>query len=166
MTDFPITPSQGATMRNRKGFTLIELLIVVVIIGILAAIALPKFGATRERAYISAMSSDLRNLQTSMEMCHMATTGGPTGNLTKLAYTYTGCTLAFMEFTPSEGVSINAQAPAPSTDPVATDVDGATGQGWTAYATHGGTNQRCAVYVGATPEAPATAPGVVVCAAP
>jgi type IV pilus assembly protein PilA len=57
-------------LRNRKGFTLIELLIVVVIIGILAAIALPKFGQTRERAYISAMQSDLRNLQTAQEMLY------------------------------------------------------------------------------------------------
>jgi prepilin-type N-terminal cleavage/methylation domain-containing protein len=62
-------------LRNRKGFTLIELLIVVVIIGILAAIALPKFGQTRERAYISAMQSDLRNLQTAQEMLY--NTGSP-----------------------------------------------------------------------------------------
>ena len=51
----------------RKGFTLIELLIVVVIIGILAAIAIPKFANTKSKAYIAAMKSDLRNLVTAEE---------------------------------------------------------------------------------------------------
>ena len=51
----------------RKGFTLIELLIVVVIIGILAAIAIPKFANTKSKAYITAMKSDLRNLVTAEE---------------------------------------------------------------------------------------------------
>src|SRR3954464_13178763 len=54
-------------IRNRKGFTLIELLIVVVIIGILAAIAIPKFANTKEKAYYTAMKSDLRNLMTAEE---------------------------------------------------------------------------------------------------
>src|SRR5438270_13059765 len=51
-------------VRNKKGFTLIELLIVVVIIGILAAIAIPKFAKTKEKAYLASMKSDLRNLAT------------------------------------------------------------------------------------------------------
>jgi len=52
---------------SRKAFTLIELLIVVVIIGILAAIAIPKFANTKSKAYITAMKSDLRNLVTAEE---------------------------------------------------------------------------------------------------
>ncbi len=52
---------------NRKGFTLIELLIVVVIIGILAAIAIPKFANTKQKAYIASMKTDLRNLVTAEE---------------------------------------------------------------------------------------------------
>jgi prepilin-type N-terminal cleavage/methylation domain-containing protein len=51
----------------KKGFTLIELLIVVVIIGILAAIAIPKFANTKAKAYVASMKSDLRNLITAQE---------------------------------------------------------------------------------------------------
>jgi len=62
-------------LRSRKGFTLIELLIVVVIIGILAAIAIPKFANTKNKAYIAAMKSDLRNLAT-YEESYAADSGG------------------------------------------------------------------------------------------
>src|SRR5678810_1027885 len=82
--DDPTT--QGAFMlRNRKGFTLIELLIVVVIIGILAAIAIPKFANTKQKAYITAMKSDLRNLVTSGE-AYFSDSSSYTATIANLKY--------------------------------------------------------------------------------
>jgi type IV pilus assembly protein PilA len=78
----------------RKGFTLIELLIVVVIIGILAAIAIPKFANTKSKAYIAAMKSDLRNLVTAEESYFSDSAK------------YASDTLAGMKFKPSTGVSM------------------------------------------------------------
>ena len=84
-------------MRNTKGFTLIELLIVVVIIGILAAIAIPQFASTKEKAFDAAAKSDLRNLMTAEEAYFSDFQG------------YTGVTVA-------SGGTANLDGLAPATD--------------------------------------------------
>ena len=72
-------------LRTRKGFTLIELLIVVVIIGILAAIAIPKFANTKSKAYVTAAISDLRNLVTAEE-AFFSDSSKYTATVTQLKY--------------------------------------------------------------------------------
>src|SRR4051812_37318154 len=72
-------------LKMRKGFTLIELLIVVVIIGILAAIAIPKFANTKSKAYVTAMKSDLRNLVTAEE-AFFSDSSKYTGTVTDLKF--------------------------------------------------------------------------------
>lgn len=54
-------------LNKKEGFTLIELMIVIAIIGILAAIAIPQFSAYRTRSYNSSAQSDVRNLATAQE---------------------------------------------------------------------------------------------------
>jgi prepilin-type N-terminal cleavage/methylation domain-containing protein len=125
-------------MNGRKGFTLIELLIVVVIIGILAAIAIPKFGATKDKAYIAAMKSDLRNLVTAEESYFADNT------------TYS-TSLATTVFSPSAGVTVTIGA--------------ASGTGWNATANHQAlATTVCAIFGGSGPAvAPAVNQGEVKC---
>jgi type IV pilus assembly protein PilA len=122
--------------RNQKGFTLIELLIVVVIIGILASIAIPRFGATRERAFVSAMQSDLRNVMTIEEQWY----ANPASN-----YSYSD-NQAQLGITPSEGVTV--------------DITVTDGQAYTATASHASTDITCTVTVTTDPAVPS---GVITC---
>jgi prepilin-type N-terminal cleavage/methylation domain-containing protein len=130
-------------LKARKGFTLIELLIVIVIIGILAAIAIPKFGKTREKAYFKAMQSDLRNLQSQQEIYF----SNPANS-----YQYSNATSNLPDFVPSQGVTVGIAA--------------AANTGWSATASHQAlaAGQICSVFInGAAAVAPATTPGIVTC---
>jgi len=70
---------KGETLRRQAGFTLIELLIVIAIIAILAAIAIPQFLKYKQGAYLDSVRSDVKNAVTAMES-YQATNGAyPTG---------------------------------------------------------------------------------------
>ncbi|MEX2110968.1 MAG: prepilin-type N-terminal cleavage/methylation domain-containing protein [Gemmatimonadaceae bacterium] len=97
---------------NKKGFTLIELLIVVVIIGILAAIAIPKFTNTKEKAYIAAMKSDLRNLATYEESYAADNAGSYTASQAALGFTpSTGVTVTITAGPPWSATAVHGQLP-------------------------------------------------------
>jgi type IV pilus assembly protein PilA len=75
--------------KREKGFTLIELMIVIAIIGILVAIAIPQFAAYRIRGFNATAMSDLRHMMTAQEAYfteHMAYTAA-TANLVAYGYT-------------------------------------------------------------------------------
>ena len=109
---------------NRKGFTLIELLIVVVIIGILAAIAIPKFANTKDKAYVAAMKSDLRNLASYEEQYAADQNGAYFGGTATM-------TTPLQGFTPSQNVTVTATVAA------------GPPQTWTATAVHSLSAKTC-----------------------
>lgn len=121
---------------SRAGFTIIELLIVMVLIGLLAAVTIPKFANTKERATLAAMKTDLRNLVTVQEnhfVENLKYTAAPGPN-----YAVSGGNLMpTIVLTPD---------------------------GWTAVIRSVNSKQVCAVFIGTTPAPPATKEGVPTCA--
>lgn len=123
---------------NRRGFTLIELLIVVVIIGVLAAIAVPKFQNTKGKANAASLRADIRNLITAEE-AYFYDNSAYTTNIASLNIRMTsGVTVAFG--TASSG-------------------------GWSARVTHPmAWPIQCAVFFGSAPAlSPATNEGLIAC---
>ncbi len=108
-------------MRTSRGFTLIELLIVVVIIGILAAIAIPKFANTKAKAYIASEKADLRNLVTAQE-AYFADNVTYASTTTNLSYNV------------SAGNTIT--------------ITGSSGTGWSATSSNAAAGESCGIYVG------------------
>ena len=109
---------------KRAAFTLIELLIVVVIIGILAAIAIPKFANTKEKAYVASMKSDLRNLITAQEAYFSDNSSLYAQSTTNLGTNYKA----------SSGITVT--------------IGGVTNTGWQATATSVSTAKTCTITLG------------------
>lgn len=125
-------------MKRKDGFTLIELLIVVVIIGILASIAIPKFSSTRDKSFLAAAKADLRNLASLQEVYYNEN------------FAFAG-SLTDVGFTGTDGITVT--------------IAEATNLGWSATAAHAGlVGESCALYHGnATAVSPATVESTVGC---
>jgi prepilin-type N-terminal cleavage/methylation domain-containing protein len=127
-------------IRNSKGFTLIELLIVVVILGILVSIVVPKFANGKERAIVASMKGDLHNLVSAEEAYYSNGLNYYSGALPNAAFPY----------------SMSPQ--------VTVTLQNVTNSGWAATATHSGSSKTCAVFVGSGgPLAPAVNEGEPTC---
>lgn len=127
-----------ATISSRSnGFTLIEIMIAVLLIGILATIAVPKYQRHKRQAYVASVKADLRHLELTQEI-HFAG-----------AMEYSAM-IGPLDFQESDEITVRI-------------LEASLG-GWSADAVYQNTSVRCALFYGnATPVPPATVEGVPAC---
>ena len=125
-------------MARSRGFTLIEMMMVVVIVGILVTIMVPRYANTKEKALVTTMKSDLRNLASAEESYYYDYAS------------YTTSLAVLPAYQPSAGVTIS--------------VNEASAGGWSATAASNGVVRQCYLFVGsAAPVGAATQEGQVAC---
>ena len=118
--------------RLRAGSTLIELLVVIVLVGVLAAITVPRYSASKEQAYVATMKADLRNAaafeeQYASEHDGIYFSGTATWNM------------PYNNYRPSTDVTVTF---------LAFDLVPASMPGWSATATHARTSSTCEMRAG------------------
>ena len=130
----------GSKMGKQAGFTLLELIVVVLIIGVLASIAIPKFNFSRKRAFITTITSDLKNLASYQEVYF------------ENAFVYSN-SLTTLEAGQSDGVTLT--------------INEATNSDWSATAIHPSfPGDQCGIFYGDAAQAggsPGTVAGVIAC---
>jgi len=125
-------------VQRKQGFTLIELMVVLVVIGILVAVLIPRWANSRDRAFQAAMKSDLRNLATAEESYFFDNAS------------YTTSLSSLPVFRASQGVVVT--------------VNEASMGGWSATAAHANASKQCYLYIGsASPVGAAKLEGQVAC---
>jgi len=118
--------------QNRKGFTLIEVVVVTVVIGVLAAVAVPRLVGSKDKAYVAAMKADLHTIAIYEEQFAADNHGQYfSGTATSDA--------PLNGFTPSKDVTVTL---------VAFNILGSQLADWTAVVKHSQTSQSCEMRAG------------------